>query len=114
MKRGDEVTILADKILEKLKPYCNKIKVAGSIRRHKENPEDIDIVLIPKDKLKIEQEMAKFGKRIQGGEHESTWKIQGVNVELYYTNKDEWGAELLAARIDRFSVAKFADFNGHN
>ena len=35
-------------------------------------------------------------KFIQGGEHESTWKIEGVQTELYYTHEKEWGAELLA------------------
>jgi len=33
---------------------------------------------------------------LQGGEHESTWRIEGVKVELYYTTPEEWGAELLA------------------
>ena len=98
MERGKKVLSLAERVKKSLKPYCKKIEVAGSIRRHVENPGDIDIVLIPKDKIKLEEFM-KFdlkGKFMQGGEHESTWKVEGVDVELYYTTEEEWGSELLA------------------
>lgn len=40
---------LADKIVEALAPYCLKIEVAGSIRRRKENVNDIDLVVVPSD-----------------------------------------------------------------
>jgi len=98
MKKKSNVLNLASVIERELKPFCKRIKIAGSIRRHTENPGDVDIVLIPKDKNKLEEFM-KSGLRakfIQGGEHESTWRIKRVNVELYYTDKEEWGAELLA------------------
>lgn len=91
-----DVMKLAEKLKKELKLFCRKIEIAGSIRRHEENPVDIDIVLIPKDKNKLEEFMKKKGKFVQGGEHESTWKVEGIKVELYYTTGDEWGAELLA------------------
>lgn len=96
MKRVVNVTKLSEKIVKQIKPFCKRIEVAGSIRRHKPDPRDIDIVLIPKDIEKIKLSMSKLGKYIQGGEHESTWNIEGINVELYYTNELEWGATLLA------------------
>lgn len=98
MERGGKVLNLARDLKIKLKPFCKKIEVAGSIRRHEGNPQDIDIVLIPKKKNELENfvEEKLKGKFLQGGEKESTWKISGVKVELYYTNDDEWGAELLA------------------
>jgi DNA polymerase (family 10) len=95
-KRGEKVLNLAEKIFKELKPFCRRIEIAGSIRRKEKNPFDIDIVLIPKDRIKLEEFMKTRGKFIQGGEHESTWNVQSINVELYYTNEDEWGAELLA------------------
>jgi DNA polymerase (family 10) len=98
MKSGERVLILAKQIEKDLKPFCRRIKLAGSIRRNVENPGDIDIVLIPKDKEKLEEYIRTKlkWKFVQGGEHESTWNIKRVKVELYYTNEDEWGAELLA------------------
>ncbi len=96
MTKGKEVIGLAKKLIRSLKPYCKRIKVVGSIRRGEPNPIDIDIVLIPKNKGKLEEFMKKKGRFVQGGEHESTWRIEGTKVELYYTIPEEWGATLLA------------------
>jgi len=96
MKRGSHVRRLSKRMINYLKSYCRKIKIVGSIRRNEKNPKDIDIVLIPKNREKMEEAMKKKGKFIQGGEHESTWHVEGVKVELYYTIPEEWGAALLA------------------
>jgi DNA polymerase (family 10) len=98
-RKGKFVLDLSGKIVRNLKPHCKKIEVVGSIRRKEKNPVDIDIVLIPKGKEKkeiIEKSLRKKGKFLQGGEHKSRWRIEGVNVELYYTIEDSWGATLLA------------------
>lgn len=87
---------LAKKLVRSLKPYCKRIQIVGSIRRGEPNPVDIDIVLIPKNKEKLGGFMKKKGRFVQGGEHESTWKIEGTKIELYYTVPEEWGATLLA------------------
>jgi DNA polymerase (family 10) len=98
MKKGEKVINLAKKIEKKLKPLCKKIEIAGSIGRREENPKDIDVVLIPKNRKNLEYFMKTKlnGKFLQGGKHESTWDIKKISVELYYTNEEEWGAELLA------------------
>lgn len=97
MKRGEFVIALSRKVVNTLKPFCKKIQIAGSIRRGEKNPRDIDIVLILKDKEKLENAMNSLhAKYVQGGEKESTWKINRVKIELYYTTEEEWGAALLA------------------
>jgi DNA polymerase (family 10) len=98
MEKKEGTIQLSKRISKELKPFCKRIAIAGSIRRGEKHPFDIDIVLIPKDRVELEQFMKTKlnGKFIQGGEHESTWNIWGVKVELYYTNEEEWGAELLA------------------
>lgn len=95
-KSDEDVEKLAHKLISELKPFCKKIKITGSIGRHEKGHVDIDIVLIPKNKEKLEEFMKTKGKFLQGGECESTWKVKGVQTELYYTNEKEWGAELLA------------------
>lgn len=96
MKKGVSVVKLAERIVKWLRPYCKRIKIAGSIRRKVKDPEDIDIVLIPKNKDKIENLLKKKGRFVQGGEKEATFKIEGIKVELYYTIPEEFGATLLA------------------
>ncbi len=95
-KRGKEVLKLSKKVVTWLKPLSRRVMVVGSIRRKKPNPKDIDVVLIPKNREKLEEFMKKKGRFAQGGEHESTWKIGRIKVELYYTIPKEWGAALLA------------------
>lgn len=87
---------LAKEIVKNIKLYCKKIEIVGSIRRHEENPKDIDIVLIPKNKEKIEEILIEKGKKIMGGDKKTVFLINGINVELYYTVEKEWGAALVA------------------
>ncbi|HLA23675.1 MAG TPA: hypothetical protein VJZ93_04035 [Candidatus Nanoarchaeia archaeon] len=124
-KRGNPVEKLSEKIIMEVKPYCKRIHIAGSIRRKEPNHRDIDIVLIPKNKYDLEQKMKTLGKFIQGGEHESTWMIKNVKVELYYTTQESWGATLLAysskkgagiglriiARLKGFKLNSYGLFN---
>lgn len=95
-RKGEFVLKLADKLRDYLKSFCRKIEIAGSIRRKEKNPADIDIVLIPKNREAIEKAMRKKGKFIQGGEKKSRWKVEGVTIELYYSEEENWGAMLLA------------------
>ena len=39
---------LAKRIVEHIRPHCERVEVAGSIRRKKSEVRDIDLVLIPK------------------------------------------------------------------
>ncbi len=98
-RKGKFVLNLSEKIMKRIKPYCKKIQIVGSIRRKEKNPVDIDIVLIPKNneyKKKIEDNLKNKGRFVQGGEKRATFRIKGVKLELYYTTEDSWGATLLA------------------
>lgn len=95
-KKGNFVLGLSQKVVKWLQPFCREIEVVGSIRRKEKNPVDIDIVLIPKNKEKLEEFMHRKGRFIQGGEKKSRWRVEGVNIELYYTTPDSFGATLLA------------------
>lgn len=99
MERGKVVLALSKKVVGWIKPYCKRIEIVGSIRRKATNPRDIDIVLIPKNhsaKEKLEKLLEGKGKRILGGEKKAYFMIEGIEVELYYTVPEEWGATLLA------------------
>jgi DNA polymerase (family X) len=95
-RKGSFVIKLADKTVRDIKPYCKRIKIAGSIRRKKEDPVDIDIVLIPKDKDRIKQLLLKEGKVVENGEKQFSVKIKGVKVELYFVSEEDWGAALIS------------------
>lgn len=99
MERGVRVLNLAKKIVKEIKPFCSRIEIAGSIRRKKPNPGDIDIVLIAKkesNKEKIKEKLMKHGKFLEGGSQEMFFRIDGIDMQLFFTIPDEWGATLLA------------------
>jgi len=98
-RRGEKVLRLSKKIVRQLKPFCSRIEIAGSIRRRAKNPGDIDLVLVSKTekgKEKIKELLSKKGKFLQGGSHIMFFRIEGVNVQLFFTSNEEWGAGLLA------------------
>ncbi len=94
-REGSIVINLSKKLCKSLKPLSKKIEIAGSIRRKVKTPVDIDIVLIPKAKQKIIDHLKTKGTYMQGGEKRITFKIQGVKVEIYYTDSKSWGAMLM-------------------
>ncbi len=95
MNRGERVLSLARKVVQELRPFCRRIEIAGSIRRGKPNPRDIDIVLIAKNensKEKIKEKLSKKGKFLQGGDKEMFFRIDEIDLQLFFTIPEEWGA----------------------
>jgi len=101
---SEEVVIFFKKVVKMLRPYCKRVKVAGSIRRKESSTHDIDIVVIPKDKEKLKAFLETKWKCLSGGDFKTSWKIKGIKIELYYTTPEEWGAELLAYSSERGSA----------
>ena len=95
-QKGKFVLALSKKIYRRLKSLSRRIEVVGSIRRKEKNPVDIDLVLIPKSKEKVVESMKKIGKYVQGGEKKITFKVEGVKIEIYFSEAESWGAMLLS------------------
>jgi DNA polymerase (family 10) len=95
----DDSQKLAQEIIEQIRPYCEQIEVAGSVRRKKSEVKDIDLVLIPKQLLwhriiaTLQRTMdAKPEKR---GDMYAQLTIKGVSVDLYVATPETLGALLL-------------------
>jgi len=100
--------IIADKYVKLLQPFCERIEIAGSIRRLKPEVKDIEIVCIPKeDIIVIDMFNNKGAMRslnftalvrqwniIKG--NESTGKYvqiglrEGINLDLFICKKGNW------------------------
>ncbi|MEM1207735.1 MAG: hypothetical protein AAGI54_00580 [Planctomycetota bacterium] len=101
---------LAERVIDELRSSCERIEVAGSIRRHKPIVHDIDLVAIPKlgDGLfpgdanaptRLDEavgELVRGGRlqRVRGGPKATTLKIPavpGLHIELWTCNANTWG-----------------------
>ncbi len=89
----------AQKIVDGISPYCSRIEIVGSIRRRKENVNDIDIVLV--------WEGAGFGLitffkkhgilKSTGGDRiiKFKWPPKMIPVQLFQTDEARWATSLL-------------------
>ena len=86
---------LSDEIVKRLEPYCQKIQVAGSIRREKPTVHDIDIVLIAGDMEGIHKELTGLGELRKDGPKIKCLEYKDVSVDLYFATPQTWATLLL-------------------
>lgn len=97
-----EAHALATRIVEQLRPHCDRIEIAGSIRREHLEPNEIDIVCIPKsnafgirstefssivngwEKVKGDPIKGRYTQRI----------VEGVLVDIFMCHELNWGYQL--------------------
>jgi DNA polymerase (family 10) len=105
---------LAARIVAELEPFCDRIEIAGSIRRERPEVNDIDLVLIPKPgaKDKILNRCAHKLHIVTGGRRPDLSNVTFVSgsaapfqldlffahdeiIDLVSTKPTNWGAVLL-------------------
>ena len=90
---------IAEKTLEQLKPHCERIEIAGSIRREKPWVGDIEIVAIPKPYGVglFESGIATIVNRWRKVRGELPCKYtqrvlpEGINLDLFFATPGNWG-----------------------
>jgi len=100
--RYNEALLIAQDVLEQLRPHCYRCEIAGSIRRKKEDVKDIEIVAIPKpyDIGLLESGIATVVNRWEKVRGILPCKLtrrklpQGICADLFFVNEDNWGYQL--------------------
>ncbi len=92
---------LANEIISFIKPYCNRVEIAGSTRRGKNTVHDLELVAIPKNinALKNKLGMHLLGMQgknksnpfIKGGERYIQFKYMNEQIDLFLASEDNWG-----------------------
>jgi len=100
-----EATQIAMELVNKLRPYCDRIEVAGSIRRGRREVKDIDIVAIPnEDKITaagyfgrqhLIGTIANTSRPIRSGQSIASFVFKDINVDIYWATHSTWGTLLL-------------------
>ncbi len=86
---------LASAIIDKLKPYCERCDVAGSIRRKKHFVRDIDLVLIPSDPWHLYPAIAGLGQLTAKGGKVQRVICNGAQVDIYFATPETWATLFL-------------------
>lgn len=95
---------IADSVVARLAPSCQRIEIAGSIRRQKAEVGDIEVVAIPNfetdmfgavsDNHQLDNvDWSRFGKPIKNGHKYKQIELnEGVNLDLFIvTPPAQWG-----------------------
>ena len=97
--RLEDAEELAREIVEHIRPHCERVEVAGSIRRKKSEVRDIDLVLIPKPllwhRIIATLQRTMNAEVLKRGDSIAQLTIKGVNVDLYSATPETWGTVLL-------------------
>ncbi|MCW4038742.1 MAG: hypothetical protein NWF13_08425 [Candidatus Bathyarchaeota archaeon] len=82
----------ATKILRVLTPLCERIAVAGSIRRRKAEVQDIDLVLVPKPLIDVVGILQRSMKAvvIKRGSRIVNLKIHDVSFDLNFSSEESF------------------------
>ena len=87
---------IAQGIVDRLKPYSDRIEIAGSIRRKRSLVHDIDLVLIPFYQNQLVQELMAMGGSLKlAGEKLIRLQLPEIQVDLYIATRETWATLLL-------------------
>lgn len=84
---------IAEKYLDLLNPFCQRIEIAGSIRRKCPQVKDIEIVCIPRDIEGFSKCVRKWQK-VKGeptGKYTQRILPEGIKLDLFIVNERNWG-----------------------
>jgi DNA polymerase/3'-5' exonuclease PolX len=95
----DKALEIAERTKELLAPYCERIEIAGSIRRKKPQVKDIELVAIPKpyDVGLFESGIATVVNQWEKVRGELPCKYtqrllpDGIALDLFFANHENWG-----------------------
>ena len=103
---------LAAAVRDELAPGCERLSVAGSIRRRKETIGDLEIVAIPKVRVDLlgkfmgtdlnvilsDLELSKRLERVRGGDRQRQYKIVKADnfiLDLFIVTAETFGCQML-------------------
>jgi len=95
-----EATDIANGLVADLRPYCERIEIAGSLRRKKHEVHDIELVVIPcriapqKVSSSFAAAVLKLGRILKGKPTGKYCQIRlpgSINLDLFMARKENWG-----------------------
>ena len=92
----ERALMLASEIVKLLMPHCERVQVAGSIRRQRSAVTDIDLVLTPEDRWGLDSAVMRLGKvKMSGLKVARVTMDDGVQVDIYYATPETFAVLLL-------------------
>lgn len=94
MELGKAKTI-AEEIKGLLEPACNRIEIAGNIRRRKPVVNDIDLVVIPRDRWELDLALMRLGNYKMSGIKIARVEMDSIPLDIYFADEQTWATLFL-------------------
>ena len=91
----EKAKVIADTVVKALEPYCERIMVAGSIRRQKPTVRDIDLVLIPRDRQSLDSALLLMGSYKMSGMKIARIEMDSIPLDIYFATSETFATLLL-------------------
>ncbi|MBA7700937.1 hypothetical protein ES703_109663 [subsurface metagenome] len=88
---------IAEGVVGGLAQYCERerIEVVGSIRRKRPQVNDIDLVLVPRDRDALDHRLMQLGKLKMSGLKIARIQMEEITLDVYYATPETWATLLL-------------------
>lgn len=86
---------IAEKVKAHLEPCCERIEIAGSIRRKRPVVRDIDFVLIPVNQGQLIYKLQELGTIKARGQKLIRCMTPEIQVDVYVATEETWATLLL-------------------
>ena len=86
---------IAERVKTTLAPFCDRIEIAGSIRRKKPFVHDVDIVCIPSNQGQFIYALQQLGKIKMGGQKLIRCEMPEIVLDVYVATPETWATLLL-------------------
>ena len=91
----EKAKAIADRVVEALEPHCDRIQIVGSIRRRKAIVNDIDVVLIPRDRWNLDSVLIGMGNHKMAGMKITRVEMDSIPLDIYFADEQTWATLLL-------------------
>jgi len=91
----EKAKAIAERVKALLEPVCWEVVVAGSIRRRRPLVNDIDLVLVPKDRYAVDSILMTLGKVKMSGMKMARVQMDSISLDVYYATPETLATLLL-------------------
>lgn len=91
----EKAQAIANEIEKLLEPHCERVEIAGSIRRQRPVVRDIDLVLVPKDRYTVDSILMRLGKVSMAGPKLARVTMDSIDLDVYYATPETFATLLL-------------------
>jgi len=91
----EKAKVIASAVVKALESYCERIQVAGSIRRQRPFVNDIDLVLIARDRSGLDMQLMRMGDYKMAGGKIARVDMDSIPLDIYFATPETFSTLLL-------------------